>query len=535
MTPESTEPATAAAETATAGNRYYTPRDERTGPDETPADAPPARLPRHDWPGLAALVAPILRTRNETVGAEDPDFEDTGVLAMASGQHLVDALYAAGVLVFTDVSDRAHLRKSWAAMSTALFHLAERRPLDAAVMSAVPPAHQVYLMGHHARGAQLDDAWRRMLAAREDLAAILRRGTIPSPVTLGAILAELGGENPYAGGRPAITDPWWGCWTDPAAAPEAFEWERYDRTIAPDAQLDGLGDLCAFLGGSWDASNPGATSFTGMVLLLIVKAQNTPERFAAIQRVFPREVAAWRVWNAMSPSPTARELYEELVDDHEPTPRPVFQSTPPGPVYAADEDALPAMVTWRAAQLATALGAGEHAGAALVIRDNLPADLRSLVAEGARAYALPWPAGTRAVYDPINGVTVRELGADRTGMTDVEVLSRTLVVTFGPDDERFPVGTVRRLGPDDKRRGGVRWWECRHCRMGATGCVSAAAEKAECLGHEAICPDQDRIDTSIPRTAASRPRSAISPGDPDWVEGFGPVPGASLGALDNDL
>lgn len=495
-----------------------------------------ARLDGAQIDALAAQVAPILRERNETVGAEDDDCPDRSVMALADTGTLLNALYAAGVLVFDDTTDRAHLRKSWTAMSTALIHLSQARELTPDVLAAVPSSHRFYLMGHQAAHEQLTRMFGQLLGSRLFLERLLARGTTPTPAEIGEAIALLGGENPYAGGRPAIADPWWGCWTDPAAAPEAFEWERYDRTIAPDAQLDGLGDLCAFLGGSWDANNPGATSFTGMILLLIVKAQNTPERFAAVQRVFPREVAAWRTWNAMSPSPTARELYEELVDDHQPTPRPVFQPTPPGPVYAADEAALPAQITWRAAQLATALGAGEHAGAALVIRDNLPADLRPLVAAGARTYALPWPAGTRAVYDPVNGVTVRELGADRTGMTDVEVLSRTLFVTFGPDDERFPVGTVRRLGRDDKQRGGTSWWECRHCRMGAIAAANRDAAKSECLGHEAICGDQDRMDLSIPRTAgAGRPRSAISPGDPDWVEGFGPVPGASLGALDSDL
>lgn len=86
------------------------------------------------------------------------------------------------------------------------------------------------------------------------------------------------------------------------------------------------------------------------------------------------------------------------------------------------------------------------------------------------------------------------------------------------------------LEAHEKRRGhGRRWWECRYCHLGAVGSASVEAERAECLGHEAICPDQDRVNTSIPRTAlTSRPRSAISPGDPDWVPGFGPVPGAGF-------
>jgi hypothetical protein len=72
-----------------------------------------------------------------------------------------------------------------------------------------------------------------------------------------------------------------------------------------DMQLYGTGDLARFLGGSED-------SFTGLLLVLITKAQSTPANFSRLELAFPREVAAWKMWNSMSPVPTARELREAL-------------------------------------------------------------------------------------------------------------------------------------------------------------------------------------------------------------------------------
>lgn len=86
-----------------------------------------------------------------------------------------------------------------------------------------------------------------------------------------------------------------------AMARAAVDWSTYARTCDPDRQLDGLGDLALFLGGSED-------SFTGKLLALIAKAQSTPANMAALEQGFPREVTAWRAWMQMSPSPTAAEL-----------------------------------------------------------------------------------------------------------------------------------------------------------------------------------------------------------------------------------
>jgi hypothetical protein len=98
----------------------------------------------------------------------------------------------------------------------------------------------------------------------------------------------------------------------PAAPdPAGYDWTRYQRTCDPDRQLDGLGDLCLFLGGSW-SETPGASSFIGELLKLIVKAQATPERFAALERGFPREVFAWRVWMTYPSPVTAAGLCAAL-------------------------------------------------------------------------------------------------------------------------------------------------------------------------------------------------------------------------------
>lgn len=517
-----------------------TPADR---PAEEPAAPSTAVFPAGDREALAALLAPHLRPM-ERAG---DDLTDLDVLIDARPLEVVDALFAAGVLVHDETTDRAHLRKAWAAMSTALVHLAQGQPLDAAVLAAVPKSHQVYLLGHQARGAQLADTWRQLLGAREALAAILARGTAPSPIELGAILGQLGGDDPYAGGRPAGADPWWGCWTDEAALPEEYDWERYTRTIDPGAQIDGLGDLCAFLGGTWSES-PESESITAKVLKLIVKAQATPDKFARICRAFPREAAAWRAWMSMvDHSPTAAELYAELVAG---LPAVVSARVAgrlarlhgegrPAPVYADDPARLDTLVAERAAAYADAVSAPSVGGIVSVDREKLRPghvggyDLRVQIPEGARAYALPWPAGTRADYDPAT-VVLRETGRDRTGMADSEVMARHLVVTYGPGGgDQIALGMVRRLTEVEKRTPGLRWWECRHCELGAVSAVSAAAEQAECFGHEAICPDQDRLRTGVPRDGG-RPASAISPGDPDWVPGFGPVPGASLGNLGED-
>ena len=72
-----------------------------------------------------------------------------------------------------------------------------------------------------------------------------------------------------------------------------------------DREMWGTADLAVFLGGS-------ESSFTGLLLVLITKAQATPENYSRLKSAFPREVRAWETWNSMSPCPTFRELREAL-------------------------------------------------------------------------------------------------------------------------------------------------------------------------------------------------------------------------------
>ena len=75
-----------------------------------------------------------------------------------------------------------------------------------------------------------------------------------------------------------------------------------------DRQMFGTGDLALFLGGSED-------SFTGLLLVLITKAQATPANYSRLKLAFPREVLAWETWNSMSPVPTFAELKAALDAD----------------------------------------------------------------------------------------------------------------------------------------------------------------------------------------------------------------------------
>lgn len=74
-----------------------------------------------------------------------------------------------------------------------------------------------------------------------------------------------------------------------------------------DTPLYDTGDLAHFLGGS-------ESSFTGLLLLLLQKAD--PGNVARIRTGFPEIVEAWETWNAMSPTPTWRELREALKTKH---------------------------------------------------------------------------------------------------------------------------------------------------------------------------------------------------------------------------
>lgn len=78
--------------------------------------------------------------------------------------------------------------------------------------------------------------------------------------------------------------------------------------------MHGIGDLAIALGGS-------ESSFTGEVLLLIAKAQMSPENLAALRMAFPQLVQAYDLWMAMRPTPTCDELLAALAAA--PTPEPL--------------------------------------------------------------------------------------------------------------------------------------------------------------------------------------------------------------------
>jgi hypothetical protein len=68
-----------------------------------------------------------------------------------------------------------------------------------------------------------------------------------------------------------------------------------------DRQMWGTGDLAVFLGGSED-------SFTGLLMVLIAKAD--PENRVRLKLAFPRQVAAWELWQACSSVPTFAQMRE---------------------------------------------------------------------------------------------------------------------------------------------------------------------------------------------------------------------------------
>lgn len=93
----------------------------------------------------------------------------------ATFPELVDALWDAGLLIFDNTDDRAHLRAGWAAMGAALKTLAQGENLAPDLLARVPKSHVVYLLGQQALRQQLRDAWGRIEAAKMLLATIRDR------------------------------------------------------------------------------------------------------------------------------------------------------------------------------------------------------------------------------------------------------------------------------------------------------------------------------------------------------------------------
>lgn len=164
----------------------------------TRAAAPPGgemvEPPTLDDGTYAAVAAALAPYRGFLFGCRPPAGGYVPVFDVhMPARKVVDALHAAGVLVFDGDDDRAHLRASWAAMSTALIQLSARREVDVDVIQAVPVAHRGYLQGHAATYRQLAELWERIEAATELVAALSVPGVDDEPTygTRGQLVAVL--------------------------------------------------------------------------------------------------------------------------------------------------------------------------------------------------------------------------------------------------------------------------------------------------------------------------------------------------------
>lgn len=126
---------------------------------------PQTRLPSERLLQIAERVGPELRRRR--ANPDDNGWADADLVLVANGAHTLAAADDLGMVVLDDTDDRAALRASWAAMSTALYLLSEQKPLPQRVLTAVPPSHMVYLLGHQARAQQLRSAWKTVDTARQ--------------------------------------------------------------------------------------------------------------------------------------------------------------------------------------------------------------------------------------------------------------------------------------------------------------------------------------------------------------------------------
>jgi hypothetical protein len=75
---------------------------------------------------------------------------------------------------------------------------------------------------------------------------------------------------------------------------QLWDWSGYPRALDGGDIVHSIGDLSLFLGGD-------RTSFTRDLLALFAKAQGTPLNFNRLALVFPRQCAAWVMWQAMAP------------------------------------------------------------------------------------------------------------------------------------------------------------------------------------------------------------------------------------------
>jgi hypothetical protein len=128
-----------------------------------------------------------------------------------------------------------------------------------------------------------------------------------------------------------------------------------------DIPISEPGQLAEFLGGS-------ATSFTGMLLTLIAKAD--PQNMMRLELAFPRQVAAWHTWMAMA-SPTPAQLRDELARRY---------WSPDGP-QAAEQDQVIMKALHHAHASRILTEAEVTATAAFAYRLGATADLQELLGE----------------------------------------------------------------------------------------------------------------------------------------------------------
>lgn len=108
---------------------------------------------------------------------------------------VVKALYLAGLLQFGDYGDRAHLRKSWAAMSGCLIALGRHEEPDPDLLADVPGAHRVYLLGHAGGHRQMAAMYRRLKEAQALTGPLVEGESTPEKDQLYRALQVLRGES----------------------------------------------------------------------------------------------------------------------------------------------------------------------------------------------------------------------------------------------------------------------------------------------------------------------------------------------------
>jgi len=159
---------------------------------------------------------------------------------------------------------------------------------------------------------------------------------------------------------------------------------------------------------------------------------------------------------------------------------------------------------------------------------------------------------TAHVTAAVFGVELPDLplaGGDPGGPADRYVVAVTAAACAVAGAYRRAAGMARRAGPAEDvvtHLGEVTvaaWDAAKKLRVDLGAAVASKVDVLYVRGWRDPRPDAVELVTVEPGvyelgddgpTAGppqSRPRGAVSPGDPDWVAGFGPVPGSGLGGL----